>query len=282
MLGAGPRLSARRAKIAWEPSVMTTYLWPGGLSQPARPSLTQHVDASAVRHRLRQLVQGRCEESTKNTRSLPAAAQPALRTRAVRAVLGHDPGPGRAGVRGHPNAVNRWVKRYPQGGWAGLSARRRGRRAGEQAALTRPSSRRSSRWSARRPRTSWGWRSFWRSGVVAGRDGGALGCGGWAFVGASGPDPGHQGDRQALSGQHAECDLQRRPAAVPLVHRVFTAAVFIDFLGRLLRDCGGRKVHLIVDGHPFHRAKLVSAWVGRHAERIELHFCPATARSWTR
>jgi transposase len=47
--------------------------------------------------------------------------------------------------------------------------------------------------------------------------------------------------------------------------------VFIDFLGRLVRDCGGRKVHLIMDGHPVHRAKLVSAWVGRHGDRIELH-----------
>jgi transposase len=54
----------------------------------------------------------------------------------------------------------------------------------------------------------------------------------------------------------------------------FTGAVVIDFGGRLLRDCGGRKVHLIVDGHPVHRAKLVSAWVGRHAERIELHVLP--------
>ena len=54
----------------------------------------------------------------------------------------------------------------------------------------------------------------------------------------------------------------------------FNGPVFIDFLGRLLRDCGGQKVHLIVDGHPVHHAKLVSAWVGRHAERIELHFLP--------
>jgi transposase len=54
----------------------------------------------------------------------------------------------------------------------------------------------------------------------------------------------------------------------------FTGAVFIEFLRRLLRDCGGRKVHLIVDGHPVHRAKLVSAWVARHAKRIELHFLP--------
>jgi DDE superfamily endonuclease len=54
----------------------------------------------------------------------------------------------------------------------------------------------------------------------------------------------------------------------------FTGAVFIDFLGRLLRDCGGRKVHLIVDGHPVHRAKAVNAWVGRHGERIQLQFLP--------
>jgi transposase len=54
----------------------------------------------------------------------------------------------------------------------------------------------------------------------------------------------------------------------------FSSRVFIDFLGRLLRDCGGRKVHLIVDGHPVHRSRLVSAWVGRHADQIELHFLP--------
>jgi transposase len=48
----------------------------------------------------------------------------------------------------------------------------------------------------------------------------------------------------------------------------------ISNAGRLLRDSGGRKVHLIVDGHPVHRAKAASAWVGRHAERIELHFLP--------
>jgi transposase len=54
----------------------------------------------------------------------------------------------------------------------------------------------------------------------------------------------------------------------------FSGRVFIDFLSRLLRDCPGRKIHLIVDGHPVHRAKLVSAWVGRHAEQIQLHFLP--------
>jgi transposase len=72
-----------------------------------------------------------------DTRSLPAAAQAALRTRAVRAVLDGMTQAQAARVFGvHPNAVNRWIKRYRQGGWAGLGARRRGRRAGEHAALT--------------------------------------------------------------------------------------------------------------------------------------------------
>jgi DDE superfamily endonuclease len=39
----------------------------------------------------------------------------------------------------------------------------------------------------------------------------------------------------------------------------FSDQLFIDFLGRLLQDCGGRKIHFIVHGHPVHRAKLVSA-----------------------
>ena len=72
-----------------------------------------------------------------DTRSLPAAAQAALRNRAVRAVLGGMTQAQAARVFGvHPNAVNRWIRRYREGGWVGLSARRRGRRAGEQAALT--------------------------------------------------------------------------------------------------------------------------------------------------
>jgi hypothetical protein len=43
---------------------------------------------------------------------------------------------GKLGV--HHNAVNRRVKRYREGGWDGLSERRRGRPPGEQAALSEP------------------------------------------------------------------------------------------------------------------------------------------------
>src|SRR5512132_4539865 len=71
-----------------------------------------------------------------DTRSLPQAA---LRSRAVRAVLEGMTQAEAARVFGvHHNAVNQWVKRYRQGGWAGLAERRRGRRPGEQAALSEP------------------------------------------------------------------------------------------------------------------------------------------------
>src|ERR671936_904167 len=74
-----------------------------------------------------------------DTRSLPAVAQAALRNRAVRAVLdGMTQAEAAQVFRVHPNAVNRWIKRYRQGGFPGLVAQRRGRRAGEQAALSEP------------------------------------------------------------------------------------------------------------------------------------------------
>src|SRR6266516_4305337 len=48
----------------------------------------------------------------------------------------------------------------------------------------------------------------------------------------------------------------------PLRFRLFTGSF------------AGRKVHLILDGHPVHHAKLVSAWIGQRPTRIELHFLP--------
>ena len=54
----------------------------------------------------------------------------------------------------------------------------------------------------------------------------------------------------------------------------FTGAVFLDFLKRLVKDAQGRKVMLIVDGHPAHRARTVRDWVAANAQLIELHFLP--------
>ena len=54
----------------------------------------------------------------------------------------------------------------------------------------------------------------------------------------------------------------------------FTGPVFLDFLRRLIRDNRGRKVMLILDGHPAHRARVVRDYVAAHRDEIELHFLP--------
>lgn len=51
------------------------------------------------------------------------------------------------------------------------------------------------------------------------------------------------------------------------------AGVFREFLRRLITGMD-RKVFLVVDGHPAHKAKLVSQFVKDNAERIELFFLP--------
>ncbi|WP_189969741.1 IS630 family transposase [Streptomyces violascens] len=53
----------------------------------------------------------------------------------------------------------------------------------------------------------------------------------------------------------------------------FTAKVFITFLDRLARQAG-RKVHVIADRHPVHRAKAVTAWLADNTDCVELHLMP--------
>ncbi|WP_406631928.1 IS630 family transposase [Amycolatopsis sp. WGS_07] len=53
----------------------------------------------------------------------------------------------------------------------------------------------------------------------------------------------------------------------------FNVAVMIEFLDRLTRHLD-RKIHLVVDGHPSHRAKRLKAWLAERTERIEMHFLP--------
>src|ERR687898_2125102 len=281
--------------------------------------------------------------SKEDARSLPAPAQAALRNRAVRAVLDGMSQVEAARVFGvHHNAVNRWIKRYREGGWAGLGERRRGRRPGEQAALTELQQQEVVALVRETTPDQLGLAGFlWtrdavaelitqRSGLLLARTTVGGYVRGWGF---SPQKPQHRALEQNpaavarwLSEEFpAICAQARREGGVvlwldemgvrsdaaagrswapigqtPVIKRTgkrfkvnmisaisnqgllrfrlftgsFTGAVFIDFLRRLLHDCQGRKVHLIVDGHPVHRAKLVSAWVGRHAERIELHFLP--------
>jgi transposase len=278
-----------------------------------------------------------------DTRSLPAPAQAALRSRAVRAVLEGMTQAEAARMFGvHHNAVNRWVKRYRQGGWNGLSERRRGRRPGEQAALSQPQQQEVIALVRDATPDQLGlagllWTRDAVAELIAQRDGLGLArttvggyLRGWGFspqkpqrraleqnpaavrhwLAETYPAIRAQARREGgmvlwldEMGVRSDAAAGRSWAPVgqtPVIKRTgkrfrinmisavsnagmlrfrlftgsFTGAVFIEFLRRLLRDCVGRKVHLIVDGHPVHRAKLVSTWVGRHADRIELHFLP--------
>jgi transposase len=54
----------------------------------------------------------------------------------------------------------------------------------------------------------------------------------------------------------------------------FVAAVFIEFLTRLVRQADGQKTILILDGHPVHRSARVKRWAEAHTDQIELVFLP--------
>jgi transposase len=53
----------------------------------------------------------------------------------------------------------------------------------------------------------------------------------------------------------------------------FTVKVFLGFLRRLVKQAK-RKVFLIVDGHPAHRAKLIQAWREEHTDEMEIIYLP--------
>lgn len=56
-------------------------------------------------------------------------------------------------------------------------------------------------------------------------------------------------------------------------HR-FNADVFIEFMRRLIKNAS-RKIYLIVDGHPAHKARKVEQWLAERGDRIRLILLPA-------
>ena len=86
----------------------------------------------------------------------------------------------------------------------------------------------------------------------------------------------------ASTGQRFGCSMisalnNRGALAFKVFSGRFNTPVFIDFLQRLLKHGAGRKIVLIVDGHPVHKAKAVKRWLDANAERIEMHFLPGYA-----
>ena len=53
----------------------------------------------------------------------------------------------------------------------------------------------------------------------------------------------------------------------------FVTPVFLKFLNRLIQH-QRRKVFLIIDGHPVHRAIRVQQWLSQHSDEIEMFFLP--------
>jgi transposase len=84
------------------------------------------------------------------------------------------------------------------------------------------------------------------------------------------------------TGQRFRCNMissitNRGRLAFMIFRQRFTARVFLNFLGRLLRLTRKtrKKVFLIVDGHPVHKARSVTRWLDEHREQIRVFFLPS-------
>jgi transposase len=80
------------------------------------------------------------------------------------------------------------------------------------------------------------------------------------------------------TGQRFRCNMistvtNRGSLAFMVFTESFTAPVMVRFLKRLTRHAG-RRVFLIVDGHPVHRSARVKSWVRVNAAKIELFLLP--------
>jgi len=81
------------------------------------------------------------------------------------------------------------------------------------------------------------------------------------------------------TGQRFRCNLlstitNRGDLSFMLFKERFNGPLFLRFLGRLLRQ-RRRKVFLIMDRHPVHRAAAVKRWLERHPDRLRLFLLPA-------
>jgi transposase len=84
------------------------------------------------------------------------------------------------------------------------------------------------------------------------------------------------------TGQRFRCNMissitNRGRLAFMIFRQRFTARVFLNFLGRLLRLTRKtrKKVFLVVDGHPVHKARSVTRWLDEHRDQIRVFFLPS-------
>jgi len=82
------------------------------------------------------------------------------------------------------------------------------------------------------------------------------------------------------SGAYFGCNLisaitNRGELAFMVYDGKFNAATFLEFMERLVKQAGGRKVFLILDNLKVHKAKVLRPWHAEHAHEIELFFIPS-------
>jgi hypothetical protein len=84
------------------------------------------------------------------------------------------------------------------------------------------------------------------------------------------------------TGQRFRCNMisaitNRGRLAFLIFRQRFTTRVFLNFLGRFLRLTRKtrRKIFLIVDGHPVHKARSVRHWLTEHAQQIRIFCLPS-------
>ena len=214
--------------------------------RPPRPRLIPQLAARAVR-----TILTRCPDQLR----LPFA----LWTReAVRELLAR-----RLGVRVSVWTVGRYLKAW------GMTPQKPLRRAYEQdpAAVRRwlEQEYRALRERARRGKAEmhWGDERGLRSDHQAGRS-----------YGRRGQTPVIPG-----TGQRFGCNListitNRGRLAFMVFHGKFNAAVFLRFLRRLVRLRRGKRIMLIVDGHPVHRSAQVKRWLEQPRRQVEMVLLP--------
>jgi len=169
----------------------------------------------------------------------------------------------RFGVRVSVMTVGRWLRRW------GLTPQKPARRAWEQ------NSREVAHWlKVRYPRVRaeakhekaeihWGDEMGLRSDHQAGTS-----------YGRRGQTPVVPGTGQRWRANMISSITGRGTLRFMVFKRRFTADVFIEFMRRLIKSAG-RKVYLIVDGHPAHKARKVTQWLEQRKDQIRLILLPA-------
>ncbi len=83
-----------------------------------------------------------------------------------------------------------------------------------------------------------------------------------------------------ISGNRFSCNMisavtNRGDMSFTVFEGRFTTKTFLEFLKRLVKQQAGRKVFIIVDRHPVHKAKAVEEWIAAQQGKIRLFFLSA-------